>query len=209
MRLNCLPYGLELVHQLLVYVETSGGIYDKDVEAFAFSFLFSVQSYLCGVAAVPVRIDRYAYLLAYYLQLVYGSGPVDVAGSQHRLLALFYKIGCKLGRSGGLTCSLKTCKHYGGKAGGAVCEFGAGAAQEPCKLVVYDLYDLLSGCKALKYVFAERFFFYGGDELLNYLVVYVRLKQRKAYLAHCFVYVRLGDDAFSAQLLKGYIKFIA
>ena len=82
-------------------------------------------------------------------------------------------------------------------------------AQDGGQLVVDDLDDDLAGVDALEHVLADGALLDTRHEVLDDLVVDVRLEQREADLAHGGVDVGLGDPAVAGQLAEDVAQAVA
>src|SRR5215471_3511579 len=83
------------------------------------------------------------------------------------------------------------------------------AAEQRGQFVVKNFDDLLTRRNAAKHSFAERFFFYTGNEFSGDLKIDIRFKQRHAYLAQRGIDVRLADDAMPTKIFENLLKFVA
>ena len=81
---------LELVHELVVDVQSAGGVQDHDIEPVRARRLEPASGRLHGIAAVE-REDRYLDLLAELLQLVDRRRSLEIAGDEAGTLLVLAK----------------------------------------------------------------------------------------------------------------------
>ena len=196
----------ELVHELLVYVQTARGVDYHGVEAVIPGPVHRFLRDLHGIALALLE-DLDPGLAAHYLQLADGGGTVYVARGEHGLFALFHQHLAYLGAHGGLARALQAAHHVYGGHGGGTGELHVLAAHEGCELFVDYLYDLLGGGEGFQYVAAHGAL---GDlfgEVLDDGVVDVRLQQRHAHVAHRFLYVGFGELAPGGQFFERSLYF--
>ena len=193
----------ELLHQLLVHVEPSGGVQEHQVVA----VLLGVgDSRLGDVHRVGLSHLEHGdvQLLAHHLQLLDGGGAVDVAGTQQGALALLALHETRqLGAVGGLARALKAHHHHHGGGLGGDGQLGAGAPHQIGELLIDDLDDLLGGREGLQYVGTHRLLGDLGNELLDHLIADVGLQQSQADLPHGLLHVGLRQTPLAAQLFEG------
>lgn len=77
---------LQLLHQVVLGMQASGGIGDQHVDAAGLGGLHRVEDHRGGVGAGVLGDHRDAVALAPDLQLLHGGGAEGVAGGQHDLL---------------------------------------------------------------------------------------------------------------------------
>ena len=146
-------------------------------------------------------------LLAQRHQLVDGRGTVRVCGDQERLAALAHDPASELGRGRGLAGALQADQHHDRRCTGHA-EGAIAGAEHRGQLIVDDLDDLLAGVDALEDLVADRAFLDARDEVLDDLVVDVRLEQRQPHLAHGGIDVGLADPAMAGQLAERVAKSV-
>ncbi len=93
---------LQLLHQVVLGMQASGGIGDQHVDAAGLGGLHRVEDHRGGVGAGVLGDHRDAVALAPDLQLLHGGGAEGVAGGQHDLLALELQLLRQLADGGGL-----------------------------------------------------------------------------------------------------------
>ncbi len=100
----------ELVHELLVYMQSAGGIEEHEVVAVLFGVLDGCLCDIDGVRRAHLEHGN-VELTAYGLELLYRRGAVDIAGGKQWALALLAHVGRELCAVRGLTCALKSDEH--------------------------------------------------------------------------------------------------
>ena len=193
---------LELVHQRLVDVESSGGIQHHHVVAVILRVANGLLGNLHRVD-LPHLKDGEIQLRANHLKLGDGGGAVHVAGHQQRALAL---LGAdqprQLRHVGGLTGALQAHHHNDAGGLGGVGQPGVGAAHQRGQLLVDDLDDLLPRRETVQNVLPHGLFADAGHKVLDDFVADVRFQQRHAHLAHGQADILLADAALAAQVLE-------
>ena len=193
----------ELIHQLLVHVEPSGGVQEHQVVAVLLSVGDGRLGDLHRVGLAHLEHGD-VQLFAHHLQLLNSGGAVDIAGGQQGALALLALHEARqLGAVGGLARALKAHHHHHGGGLGGDGQLGALAAHQAGELLVDDLNDLLGGGEGLQHVGAHRLLGDLGNELLDHLIAHVGLQQSQADLPHGLLHIGLGQPPFAAQLFKG------
>ncbi len=86
-RLGHLAHGGELLHQLVVDLETPCGVDDHDVEALLAGMLERRLGQL-GRLGLAIDVDGHADSLAQRLELIDGGGALEIGGDQQRPLPL-------------------------------------------------------------------------------------------------------------------------
>ena len=101
---------LELLHESLVNVETSGGVDNKDIVTVVLSVFqgFAGDSHRAYLTHFK---DLYVSLLTDYLKLIDSSRTVDVAGSQQGTVSFLFQELSQLCGMGGLTGTLESAHH--------------------------------------------------------------------------------------------------
>ena len=189
----------QLIHELLIHMQSAGGIQNHDVVAVVLCVGDGLLGDDLGLFGAHGE-HRNTRLLAHHLQLIDGRRAVDIAGHQQRAMALFEEPFAQLGGVGGFTVTLQTAEHeHRGRLGFDVDAYGLVAAHELGEGFVYDLDDLLGGGQAFHNLLAHGPLGDPGDEVLGHLIVYVGLQQGGANLTHGSLDVRLGELTLAPQ----------
>ena len=197
----------QLLHELLVDVQTAGGVDDDRVAAIVARVFHGLFGDLHRIALALFK-DLHAHLSADDLQLLDGCGAVDVAGDEQGLFAALLDEVAELGGHGGLARALQSAEHVDGRRLGGIGQFGVGAAHELGQFVVYDLDDLLAGREAAQNLLPHGALGDLFDEILDDCEVDVGLQKRHAHFAHRGLDVRLAELALAGQLFERILQFI-
>ena len=108
---NLRLYTLELIHELLVYMQAACGIDEDIVVALVLCKRDCLFSCFNGVLR-PLFKDRHADLFAEHLKLLDSRRAVDIARHEHRPAAAVLEHERKLGAVRCFTCTLKSAEHY-------------------------------------------------------------------------------------------------
>ena len=184
----------QLVHELFVDVEASGGIQDQNIIA----VVPGMQDRLAGDlhrVSLPHLKHRHAGLLADDLQLLDRSRTIDVTGCQQRTLAALLEIPGQLGTVGGLTGTLKAAHHNDGGDLRREGDPGVGGTHQFGQFVIDDLDDLLGGSQALEHFTAHGLFTHRCHKVLGDLVVDIRFQKCHTDFPHDLLDVTLLDLA--------------
>ena len=97
------PFDLgQLRHQVVLGMQTAGGVGDQDVEAARFRGLQGVECDRGRIGVLALGDDRDVVALAPDLQLLHGGGAEGVAGGQHQAVAVLLEAARQLADGGGL-----------------------------------------------------------------------------------------------------------
>ena len=158
----------------------------------------------CRAPACPcgARWTGMSSCLPERLELVGRGGTVRVGGDEHRPAALLGDVPRELGRGRRLARALEADEHDHDRRRAGQVEGAVAGAEDRGQLLVDDLDDLLAGVEALEHVGADGPLADARHEVLDDLVVDVRLEQGEANLAHGGIDVGLGDAAAAGQLAE-------
>ncbi len=198
---------LQLIHQILVHMEPSGGVQKHHVAAVVPGVADGV---LGDLHRVPLALleDREVHLPAHDLQLLDGGGAVHVTGGQQGpLLILPAHQAAQLGGGGGFARALETHHHHHRGAVVGHGDFGVGPAHEAGELLVDDFHHLLGGGEAVQHVAAHGPLRNGGHKVLDHLVAYVGLQKGQADLPHGLPDVVFRQAALAPEAFKGGVQF--
>ena len=93
-------------------MQASGGIHYHQIPHIALCVLYGLLRCNNGILRALFK-HRQVELFAHYLQLLYGGGPVNVAGYQQRRLSeVLLAVRPQLARHGGLARALKAGEQY-------------------------------------------------------------------------------------------------
>ena len=198
----------QLLHELLVDVQTAGSIDDDRVAAIVARVFHSLPGDLHWVALTLFK-DLHAHLTADDLQLLDGRGAVDVAGDEQGLFAALFDEVAEFGGHGGLARALQTAEHVDGRWLGGVGQFGVGAAHQLGQFVIDDLDNLLAGREAAQYLLPHGALGDLFDKILDNGKVDVSFQKRHAHFAHRGFDVRLAELALAGQLFERILQFIS
>ena len=191
-----------LLHHLLVHCQTAGGIYNHHVVALCLGFPDGIVGYRDNVLVSVLRIDGHSHLCGNDLELVDGSGTVNVARHEQRVLVLLVleHVG-ELAAECGLTGTLES-RHQHHRWPAAELQLGSLAAHELRQFVVNELHHELSGLHRREHVHAQCLLLYGINESLCHLVVHVGLGQCPADILQRFRHIYLGNLSFTFEYFK-------
>ena len=161
---------LHLVHQLVVDVQTAGGVDDQHIAAavdgFAARFLGQAldggRVGFADLAFVDVGLDR----LRHDLQLLARGGAIDVDRDQQRTVSAVLQPVGQLAGGGGLTGTLQAGHQDDGRRLRGELQLGGVFAKNLDQFVADDLDDLLAGRQRGQHFLAHRFRLDVVDELL-------------------------------------------
>ena len=210
-RLHSVPDRGGLRHHLGVDTEAARGVDDDDVVELALGLLDRCPGHGDRVADAVAglgREDGDADLVAVDLQLLDGVRALQVAGDQHRRLALLLQPQRELGRERRLAGTLQAGEHDDGRAGLGVAQPPGLAAEDGDELLVDDLDDLLGGVQRLADLLAPRALLDRRDEVLDHRQRDVGLEQGDPDLARGRVDVGLGEPALATEVLEGVGKAV-
>ena len=182
--LRRVPHLFELLHQLLVDVETSRGVENDRVDPLLGELLQAVTNDGHRVGAVLPSVDGNLNLAAELLELVDRRGPLQVGGDEPRDSTFVSQEQRKLGGGRRLAGALQAREQDHRRWPAGERELGAARAHQRRQLLVHRLHDLLAGTQALQHLLAERPLAHLGDEALDDLEVDVGLEQREPDLPH-------------------------
>ena len=206
-RLHRVADALQLLHQGLIDVQATGRVQKDQVVAVLFGVLDGGFGDVHRIGLSHLK-DGNVQLLAHGLQLLDGSGTVDVAGDQQRAFALLAHETGEFGAVGGFARALQAHQHHHARGLGGDVQLLVLAAHELCQLFVDDLDDHLGGVECLQHIAADSPLGHRLGEVLDHLVADVRFQQRHTHLAHGLLHVPGAQAALAAQALEGRIQFI-
>ena len=196
-----------------VDAEAAGGVHDHDVVQRAPRFLDAgagdgdrVTGGLVQLGGGGARVrgeDGHAGALADDLELRHGVGALQVAGDQHRAVALGLEPLGQLAGQRGLTRALEAGEHDDGGAGLGQPDPAGFAAEDLDEFLVDDLDDLLARVQRAGDLGAERPLAHAGGELPDHRHGDVGVQQGTPDLADRGVNVRLGEAALATEVLEG------
>ena len=193
---------LQLVHQGLVHMQTTGGVQKHHVVAVVPGVFDGLLGDAHGIGLSHLE-NGDVQLLAHHLQLGDGGGTVYVAGHQQGALAeLAAHQARQLGAVGGFTGALKAHHHHNGGALGGEGQLGVGAAHQLHQLLVDDLDDLLGRGETVQNVRADAALGDLGHKVLDHLIADVGLQQGQADLPHALPDVGLRQAALAPQAFE-------
>ena len=194
---DCLLYGFNLLHHLLIYCQTSGGIDDYEVVVVALCLVDSVEGYVDGVLAVGLGIHRHCNLLTEHTQLLDSGRTVNVASHEQWALAfLAFELACELARESGLTRTLQTRHENDGRLAFNL-KFGLLATHEQSQLVVHDFHHQFAWLEGVDNVLTHSLSLHGVGELLGDFIVNVGIEKSATYFFQRLGNVDFGDFALT------------
>jgi len=188
----------ELLHHVVVDLQTPGGIDDHHTIACALGLLDAGLGNSHDVLRIALGIDRHIELCAERLELIDGRRSVDVAGDKTRRPILGLELSSELGGGGRFSRSLETDHHHDGWRNGAELEALAPFSEHRGELVVHDFDELLARRDRPDLRNADRFFLDALEELPRELEVDVGLEQHATHLTEAFFDVGFGENAATA-----------
>jgi len=134
---------LELSHQLFIDRQSAGGIEDEYGDIFLFGFFDRFLAHLHRILFARFAEDRHTQLLADNVQLLDGSGSLQVGGAQHDRLFALHQQRAELAAGGGLTTTLQTAEHEDVESGLELDRRFGRSAEERNQLISNNTNDLL------------------------------------------------------------------
>ena len=198
--------GGNLVHQLLVHDQPSGGVDYEHAEAFLPCLGERVLGDFHRILLSVLGEYGHSDLFSERAQLVYRGGAEGVAGGEHDLHAfLALEIQRELAAECGLSGTVETSdEQYGGRT--LDVDFSVLGAHEFGQFVMYDLDHHLLGLDGCEHVGAHGLLLYPVAEVLGDLVGNVGVEQGTANLLEGLGYVYFGYLAFALQYLEGTLQ---
>ena len=199
---------LELLHHVVVDLQTAGRVDDHDAVAGALGLLDAGLRDPNDVLRVALGVHRDVELRAERFELIDGGWPIDVARHEARRPILGFELSGELGGGGRLSRSLETDHHHDRGRNGAELEPFAPFAEHRGELVVDDFDELLAWRDGANLRDADGFLLDSLEELPSQLEVDVGLEQNAPHLAEAFFDVGLGEHTAAAQAGEGRFKFL-
>ena len=207
-RMNGSFEALELLHHVVIDLQSTRGIDNDDTIPRALGLLDAVLRDLHDILRIALGVDRNVQLRAEGLQLVDGGGAIDVACDEARRAIFCFQAPRELRRRRRLSRSLKSDHHDDGWRNGAQLESFAPLAQHRGQLVIDNFDQLLAGRDRADLRNADRFLLDALEELAGELKVDVGLEEDAPDFAEAFLDVGLGKHAAAAQARKGRFEFL-
>jgi hypothetical protein len=180
---------LELGHQLVVYVQTTGSVDKQRVEPDLLCVLHCTAHKRHRVIGFLVLVNRHAHGAAYNAKLLSRGGTVNVNRNKQRLaLLVVAEPAGDLARRRRLARTLQ--------------------AHQPDQLVVNDLYDLLVRIKALPNFLSFGLCSDRLDKVLRNLVVDIGFEQCHPYLAKRRIHMLGGQAPLATQVFQRFLQLV-
>ena len=192
----------ELFHQRLVDMQTTGGIQKDHVVAVLRRVGDSSLGDLDGVR-LPHLEDWQAQLFADDLQLLNGSGPVDIAGDEQRAFTLLFHEPGQLCAVRRFTGALQADQHDDGRRLGGDGQLLILAAHQIRQLFVDDLDDHLRRGQAFQHIAADAALRRLFDKVFDDFIADVRFQKGQANFPHGFLHIGFCQAALAPELFKG------
>ena len=146
----------ELLHQVLVHVQTPARVDDQDVAAVLLGLVERPFGDVDGIAAGALLVHVRARLAPDLDELIDGRGPIDVAGGDgHVHVLLLAQVARELAAGGRLARALQPGHQDHGGPRPSERELAPRPTHQRGELVRDDLHDLLAGIERLQHVLAE------------------------------------------------------
>ncbi len=187
----------ELVHQLGVDVQTTGGVEDRYVGSRFLGLLHRGVAEGDGVFRVKIGVDRQAKLLAEHLQLLDGGGTLQVGRHQQRLAAAGGQDLPELAAGRRLARTLQAAEHQHRDVA-AEMERMIDRPHQADQLLVDDVNELLGGIERFENRFAHGLLANALHEVLDHRQADVGLQQRPLDRLQAVAHVRFGEPSASA-----------
>ena len=171
-------------------MKTAGGIDDEHIAAVVACLLDRFERGLHRILRT-FFIDHGTDLFTDHLQLLDGSGAVDVAGGKHDFLSLLLQVTGQLGGHGGFAGALQTAEHVNGRDRGRPGQLRQVCAHGRSQLFADNLHDLLGRGKGTEHFLSDTFLGDALDKVFGDGVVDICFKERHADLAHAFLDILL------------------
>ncbi len=207
---------LHLVHQVVVDVQTAGGVDDQHVAAGNDSLparFFHQALHRLGELRGGVRLAHFAfvdlrlYRLRHNFQLLARRRTVHVHRNQQRTVPAGLEPVCQLARSGGLAGTLQSGhQHHRGRLRSEL-HARRVFAESLDQFIAHDLDDLLAGRKRGQHFLPHGFGLDAVDQLFHHFEVDVGLKQRQPDFAQRLGNVFLAKPGLAAKGLKRALQF--
>ena len=208
-RLYRVAHAFELAHELVVDVQTTGGVDQHRVVTVVARLLACLARDVDRIGLGLGRIDRHVDLLGQLRQLFDCGRTVDVGRHQIRLATeLRAQMQGELGGCRGLTGTVQTHQHHDHRRRRRQVELGGRPTHELGELLIDDLDEVLLGSQAGEHFAAQRLAAHLVGEIANHVDVDVGLEQRQTHLADRVLDVLFGDLAVPAQTFDRQFELV-
>ena len=205
-RIHGLVQGRDLVHQLLIHSQTSGGVYDDHRITLGLGLCYGVLGDPDRVLDTILGVNRNLDSLTEHLQLFDCGRAERVAGGEEHLHpSLALDVVRQLGRERGLTGTVQTRDQNYSRIALDV-DVLRRAAHKVRKLVVDDLDHHLLRLHGREDILSHRLDFHLVAEVFGHAEAYVSVQQRPADVLKRLRDIDLGDFTLALQNLEGSLK---
>ena len=199
---------LQLVHQLLIYMEPTCGIDNDGIVALVFSFGNSPPGNVDRILLGTGSKNRDPNLVTEHPQLLNGGRTINVGGYQKRLAPFLLELPGKLGRGCGFTRALQTGHHDGHRLTAVKTQRFSLAAEQGDQFIVDNLNNLLARRKTGQNLLTNSLLRDSGDKLFDNLKVDISFQQRRTHFTHGLLNIVFSQLTVAAQLFEYTIKAI-
>ena len=185
--------GRKLIHQFGVDVQPAGRVEDHHVGPGRLRLFHRGLTKGHRIGGTEVRVYRQAELLADHLQLLNGSGPLQVGRCQHRLAAVPQDGLAQLAAGGRLAGPLKAAEHQHRHVAPQM-ERMVYRAHQVDQFLVDDVDQLIGRVEGFQHRLADGLFAHPGHEILDHRQADVGLQQGPLHQLQPVAHVRLGES---------------
>ena len=182
-------------------MKTAGGIQEDEIIA-VFLGIFDGGFGDVHRIGLPHLEHRDPQLRTHGLQLIDGSGTVDITGRQQRVFALLFHISGQFRTVGGLAGALQAHQHHEAGRLRRDVDLLIVRAHEGHELFVDDLDDLLRRVQRFQDIRAHGPFRHVLGKVLDDFIADVRFQKCQTHFPHRFLDVGIGQPALASQLFK-------
>ena len=147
--LDALVDSLQLLHQLVVDVQSAGGVENDHRNAFFGGFANGVVANGHGIGRAALGVHRQAELFADNVQLIDGRGALQVGGHEHHLAAALLNQPAELAARRGFAGALQAAQHQDAGRAGFEMERVIDRPHQVDELAVHDADQLLRGIERI------------------------------------------------------------
>jgi len=202
--------GLDLLHQLAIDMQATGGIDNQHIGKGLASGSHSVGGNIEGLLLGATGEKMGANISGQCLQLLDGGRPVDIRTHHHDLfLVALLQVASQLGNRGGLTGTLQTCHQNDGRRRYGEVELLVAGAHHRFQLLLDDLQELLPGIEAALDLDTHGAVAHMVDKVLDDRQGNVSFQQGHAHFAQGFLDIVFGEMSLAANFSQAEGKSVA
>ena len=191
----------ELVHQIIIDVQSARGVHQDDVAGGKFCFLDcatnNFQRFVRACAGPNIGVNRFCNLR----ELFAGGGTIHVSRNNDWPVAVLCQPFCEFAGGGGFTGTLQTNNYPDRWRARSKKRLGV-FAEKSGELIANEFDDLLVGRKLQHNFAAERFAANAGEQFVNDRESDVAFEQGFANFSESRVKVLFGELALAAKIFE-------